>query len=489
MSAADPVSNAPRVSKTIARALERALAAFPAEARFLIAFSGGVDSVVLLHAAVTHLGVDRCIAAHINHGLSPDADAWQIRAAAFADTLGVSFTSRRVHIIRGSASSLEAHARDARYAALSTLYLDYGVDALLLGQHADDQAETVLLQLLRGAGLPGLAAMGAQAADGYGMQRLRPLLACTRGEIEAYARHHGLSWVEDASNLDTRFARNALRHEVTPQLEQHFPGYREALARAARHAADAQVLVEDLGRLDLAMVGNPALPDFAALGVDAAAAGPYRLISRAAFTSLSEPRAANLLRYWMRELDLPAAPAARLDAALRQIRSAREGAAIRVDHAGHVLRIYRGLISWELGVKPVDEDDLPAPQYLTWHGQSVWRLPEWRGTLVFAPAQAGAGGAIPAAWLNGKALSALVREGGERMRTGPAGRLRKLKNLFQENRIAAWNRQLPLLFIGDTLLWVPGLGFNYDAFAREPVAPDAAGPWLTIEWRVDLTVA
>jgi len=477
----------------ITKALERALAAFPVESRFLIAFSGGVDSVVLLHAAVASLGPDRCIAAHINHGLSPDADAWQMRCAEFADALGVSFTSRRVRVHRGSASSLEASARDARYQALSALYAEYGVDALLLGQHADDQAETVVLQLLRGAGLPGLAAMGAQASDGYGMTRLRPLLACTRSEIDAYARQHALSWVEDASNLDTRYARNALRHEVMPHLQQHFPGYRESLARAARHAADAQVLLEDLASLDLEAVGNPALPDIAAFNVDTEAVatpGPYRLISRSAFIALSEPRAANLLRYWMRALDLPAAPAARLDAALRQIRSARVGAAIRIDHAGHALRIYRGLISWELGAtQAMDDDDLPAPHYLSWQGQSVWRLPEWSGTLVFRPAAADAMAAIPAAWLNGKPLAAKAREGGERMRTGATGRLRKLKNLFQEHRIPAWNRQLPLLFIGDTLLWVPGLGFNHDAFAHAPIAADAEGPWLAIEWVADLTIA
>lgn len=480
----------------IPKALDRALAAFPAESRFLVAFSGGVDSVVLLHAAVACLGADRCIAAHINHGLSPDADAWQMRNAAFADTLGVSFASRRVRVHRGAGSSLEASARDARYQALAELYVEYGVDALLLGQHADDQAETVLLQLLRGAGLPGLAAMGAQTPDGYGMVRLRPLLACTRGEIDDYARHHALSWVEDTSNLDTRFARNALRHEVTPHLEHHFPGYREALGRVARHAADAQVLLEDLARLDLAMVGNPALPDMDALSAssDGAVVGaPYRVISRAAFTSLSEPRAANLLRYWMRELDLPAAPAARLDAALRQIRSAREGAAMRIDHAGHVLRVYRGLISWELGAKPIHDDDLPVPHYLTWQGQSVWRLPEWRGTLVFAPVEPGSAAAIPAAipasWLAGRPLAARAREGGERMRTGAAGRLRKLKNLFQEHSIPAWRRQSPLLFIGDTLLWVPGLGFNHDAFVEAPIAHDAKGPWLAIDWIVDLTIA
>lgn len=492
-------------SDAIPAALAQALSVFPPESRFLIAFSGGIDSAVLLHAAVAGLGPDRCLAAHINHGLHADADAWQIRCAAAADALGVSFISRRVRVQRAPASSLEASAREARYSALATLYREYDVAALVLGQHADDQAETVLLQLLRGAGLPGLAAMGAQVADPYGMTRVRPLLGCTRAQIEAYASQHGLSWIEDPSNQDPRYVRNALRQQVTPLLEQHFAGYREALARVARHAADAQILLDDLARQDLALVGATDLPEPEASTGVAQAPGdptepaaamqasdpdtPCHAISRAAFLRLSAARAANLLRYWMRLLDLPAAPSARLEAALQQIRSARVGTALRVDHAGHALRVYRGQIRWEPSEPVVDQEDLPEPVSLLWDGQATWHLPAWRGTLVFGPAPPGAIDAIPADWLQGKTLTARVRVGGERMRTGPAGRLRKLKNLFQEHAIPAWRRQLPLLLLGDNLLWVPGLGFNYDTCAAQPSAVGGEGAWLTIEWVADLTIA
>lgn len=520
MSAAPSTPGSRAVSAALAGALQR----FADDARFLVALSGGVDSMVLLHAAVACVGAHRCIAAHINHGLSADADAWQLACAAYADSLGVSFVSRRVQIASAPDDGIEAEARAARYDALASFYQQYDAAALLLGQHADDQAETVLLQLLRGSGLPGLAAMGAQAEDSYGMLRMRPLLACTRAEIEVYARDHGLRWVEDGSNSDTRFARNALRHDVMPALARHFPGYREALARTARHAAQAQSLLDQLARADLrAACIDPNHAATCGAGVDIAGdadahaslsadtqaaprmpmpdmtdtAACCQAISRAVLKNLDEARAANLLRYWMRTLALPAASEARLDAALRQLRSGRTQTALRIDHAGHVLRAHRDRISWErepdAQVERVSAS-LP-PQFLTWRGQSVWRLAGWRGTLVFRQAPAGAEQAMPAAVLQGRTLCARARSGGERMRTGPGGRLRTLKNLFQERGIPAWRRHLPLLFVGDVLLWAPGLGLNHDALAVLPATPvlspaetgDCA--WLTLEWVDDMQVA
>lgn len=522
MSAAPSTPGSRAVSAALAGALQR----FADDARFLVALSGGVDSIVLLHAAVACVGAHRCIAAHINHGLSADAEAWQLACAAYADRLGVSFVSRRVQIASAPDDGIEAEARVARYDALASFYRQYDAAALLLAQHADDQAETVLLQLLRGSGLPGLAAMGAQAEDGYGMLRMRPLLACTRAEIEAYARGHGLRWVEDGSNSDTRFARNALRHDVMPALARHFPGYREALARTARHAAQAQSLLDQLARADLrAACIDPNHAATCGAGVDIAgdadahahaspsadtqaaprmpmpgmtdAAACCQAISRAALKSLDAARAANLLRYWMRTLALPAASEARLDAALRQLRSGRTQTALRIDHAGHVLRAYRDRVSWQrepdAQVERVPES--PPPQSLTWRGQSVWRLAGWRGTLVFRQAPAGAEQAMPAAVLQGRALCARARSGGERMRTGPGSRSRTLKNLFQERGIPAWRRHLPLLFVDEILLWVPGLGLNHDALAvmpRTPVlSPVESGDdaWLTLEWVDDMQVA
>lgn len=172
--------------------------------------------------------------------------------SAFAQTLGVRFASRQVDVVREGGESLEAAARDARYRALDALCDEQGASALWLAHHADDQAETVLLQLLRGAGVAGLAAMAPQRVDGASTPRVRPLLHLLRAQLEHYAHERDLRWIDDESNADTRYARNALRHDVLPALAVHFPGFRDALARTASHAASAQRLLDELARIDMA---------------------------------------------------------------------------------------------------------------------------------------------------------------------------------------------------------------------------------------------
>ena len=362
--------------RLVLEAVGVALSALPASARIAVAFSGGVDSSVLLDAAVRVAGASRCVALHVHHGLSPNADAWLAHCHAFARERGVEFDARRVDVSRAAGVSVEAAARDARYRALDAMCATRGVHTLWLAQHADDQAETVLLQLLRGAGLAGLAAMAPEfLAAGTCATRVRPLLHVLRAQLEQYASERALHWIDDESNADTRYARNALRHEVTPALAVHFPGFRDALARTAAHAASAQRLLDELARLDM----------------DAAAEDEARALSLSALLALDDDRALNLLRYWMRTLGLAAASSARLTDALRQLRevgAAGEGHRLRVDHAGHALRSYRGLVYWEAGDSsdPADETALAVREIseLAWQGESVWRLPQWRGTFVFA---------------------------------------------------------------------------------------------------------
>jgi tRNA(Ile)-lysidine synthase len=438
------------------------------------------------------------------------------------------------------------------------VYREQGAQALLLGQHADDQAETVLLQLLRGAGLPGLAAMAAESADPYGMVRLRPLLGLKRATLATYARHFALSWVEDESNLDTRYARNALRHELTPVLERHFPSFRVALARAARHAAQAQSVLEEMAELDMRTLAlGPLAAPAASLAASPAAlpsAPVAAALSQEGFAALSVPRAANLLRYWMKVLGLPAAPAARLDTALQQIRAARPGTAVRIDHAGACLRVYRGSIAWEAQPQERPEHVAAPPQgypgaYLAplegaapvvaWPGTPVWHLPMWHGSFVFTPvarppvdaaapasevpaaaaagsAAAAAGSAaasavpaaasavpaaasavpapasaVPAAWLTALGVTARPRTGGELMRTAPARSRRTLKKLFQERGVPAWRRDVPLLFAGEMLLWVPQLGLNHEIFTQAEAhgLSPGDGEWWQIDWVPDLLLA
>lgn len=454
-----------------------------ADACVAIAFSGGLDSTVLLDAAVRVLGASRCIALHVHHGLSAHADAWLAHCAAFAEARGIAFAHRRVDVARDAGTGIEAAARDARYRALDALCAEHAVHVLWLAQHADDQAETVLLQLLRGAGLAGLAAMAPERLPaGAAATRVRPLLPLLRAQLEQYARAHALRWIDDESNADTRYARNALRHDVLPTLAVHFPGFRDALSRTAAHAASAQRLLDDLARLDLRHASRD----------------EGRALSRDTLLVLDDDRALNLLRYWMRTLGLPAAPAARLIDALRQLRTIGDDHGLRIDHAGQALRAYRDDVYWEAGDSadppdPADEAALAQRPALTlaWRGEAVWHLRAWRGTFVFADSGADDPHAVPEAALMRAPLTVRSRAGGERMRTTADGPGRTLKNLFQERGVPSWQRDVPLLFSGDDLLFVPLLGVNRAAIVSPAASPatETGGRYRRIEWREDLSIA
>ncbi|SAL10768.1 tRNA(Ile)-lysidine synthetase [Caballeronia sordidicola] len=474
-------------SRLVIDAVRAALANLPASADspIAVAFSGGLDSTTLLDAAVRCAGEARVIALHVHHGLSPNADAWAAHCHAFARALGVRFASRQVDVVREGGESLEAAARDARYRALDALCDEQGATTLWLAHHADDQAETVLLQLLRGAGVAGLAAMAPQRADGLSVPRVRPLLHVLRAQLEHYAHQRDLRWIDDESNTDTRYARNALRHDVLPALAVHFPGFRDALARTASHAASAQRLLDELARIDLQSVTQT---------------DDENALTLPAVLALDDERAINLLRYWMRALGLQAASAARMGEILRQLRDAaisRNGHALRIDHAGHCLRVYRECIFWETGdsADPMDLDNgVEAPRTasrLDWTGETIWRLPQWRGTFVFAPvtegdAEASAlADAVPEATLRAEPLTVRSRVGGERVRVSAQGPSRTLKNLFQEQGVPGWKRDVPLLFSGGTLLFVPLIGVNRACWQSD----QASGPWRHITWQPDLVIA
>jgi len=491
-------------------ALGGVLSALPSGAAIAIAYSGGLDSTVLLDAARRTAGASRCIALHVHHGLSPNADRWLAHCEATAQALGMRFDAERVRVQRGGGESLEAAAREARYRALDLMCQRQGAAALWLAHHADDQAETVLLQLLRGAGVAGLAAMAPQRIDeASAVPRVRPFLHLLRAQLERYARLRGLSWIEDESNADTRYARNALRHQVLPALSTHFPGFRDAFARSARHAATAQRLLDDLAQLDLRTIARE----------------PGAALSRKALTALDDARATNVMRVWMRSAGLQTPSAARLSDMLRQLREARGGHALSVMHDGARLRLYRDRIYWEkLALEPPSAPArrgaheamrspasarLPAEvgginrdssegkheakrvEHLAWSGQEVWHLPQWRGSLLFVPTGDEDAGAdtVPAALLASAPLSARPRTGGERMPRAPAGPARTLKNLFQELGVPAWERDLPLIYLGEKLLYVPLIGLN-GAWVQPPSGPlGGRGERRRLEWRLDLLIA
>jgi len=240
--------------------------------------SGGVDSMLLLTLAdqlksTMHLELT---AIHVHHGLSPNADAWAAFCTDVCDAKEIPLTITRVQVDRRSPAGVEGAARAARYAA----FAEEGSPYVLLAQHADDQAETVLHQLLRGTGLKGLAGMGEVRVVSAAQTILRPLLEVSRAEIEAEAGERGLKWIEDESNTDTAYTRNFLRQDITPRLSARFPHYVASLARAARHAAEADEMLEALARIDLAWDGTNAFAN----GLD----------------SLPQARQTNALYHWLK---------------------------------------------------------------------------------------------------------------------------------------------------------------------------------------------
>lgn len=365
--------------------------------RIAAGYSGGVDSTVLVHVLrqlAPTLGY-RLSAVHVHHGLSRNADAWRKSCAAFCREAGIPFTSRRVRVVKAG-KGLEAAARAARREVFESLR----VDAIAFGHQLDDQAGTVLFNLLRGSGLAGASGMPVVGKLG-GKPLLRPLLAVPREAILAYAKANRLAWIEDESNADEALARNFLRRRVGPLLASRFPRWREALARAARH--------------------------FSARGADERA----------------------LLRAFLRDKGLRAPSEARLAELLRQIGSGSPRMAL--EHDGAVLRRHRGAVLIE---KPIRAADFRP---VRWDGRSRMALPELGGELRFRRVQGrGIDRARAAA-----GLTVRLRAGGERLQPDPKRPRRTLKNLFQESGVPEWQRgRLPFLASGDDLVWVPGLGVD-----------------------------
>ena len=279
--------------------------------------------MVLLHVLAGLGRGDRLQVVHVHHGLSANADRWAEFCADYCRRLGVGFLTEHVSVNRNSALGLEAAARAARYEAFARS----ACAVLLLGHHRGDQAETLLFNLLRGAGVAGAAAIPAERRQQH-LRILRPLLDVAREEIEAYARAHRLDWMDDETNCDTGLTRNFLRHQVFPVLAGRFPAAERNLAQAARHFAEADALLGELACLDwqLAADGD--------------------VLKLAALRELSLPRLKNLLRYRLRQLGWHAPSAARLDEFSRQLQSAGADRHPALDLAEGSMVAGRGVLHW-----------------------------------------------------------------------------------------------------------------------------------------------
>ncbi|MGE5387077.1 MAG: tRNA lysidine(34) synthetase TilS [Betaproteobacteria bacterium] len=293
------------------------------DARLCVAFSGGRDSAVLLHAAAK-LGLAQLGALHVNHGLSPNADAWQAHCAKFCAGLGVALQVERVEIGHQGGLGLEAAARNARYDAFARA----NAEAILLAHHQGDQAETVLFNLVRGAGTAGAAGIPAVRSSN-GLHLLRPLLDVPPEAVAAYAEANALIWVEDESNRDHRFSRNFIRHQVMPVLADRFPSATQCLAASAGRFAEAEELLADLAAMDW----------------EACAEGDVLRLKAA--RHLSSPRLKNLLRWRLRCLHWRAPVAARMDEFVHQILTAGPDRHPLLELAEGKMHVKLGRLFWE----------------------------------------------------------------------------------------------------------------------------------------------
>ncbi|KPN92522.1 tRNA lysidine(34) synthetase TilS [Pseudomonas nunensis] len=398
-----------------------------------IAFSGGLDSTVLLHL-LAHLAKTQSLptlnAVHVHHGLQAAADAWPAHCQSVCDALGVPLEVVRVKVQSGA--SLERAARDARYGAF--IKCTHANEVLLTAQHRDDQAETLLFRLLRGAGVRGLSGMPSERALGQG-HLLRPLLDVTRADLEVYAAAHQLRWIEDPSNEDRQFSRNYLRHQVFPVLTERWPQAQATMARSAAHLREAQGLLDELAQIDLDEAGHR--NDFDWLGLPS--------LELASLEKLSAARQRNALSHWL-------ATRTRLPdsdhwSGWQDLRDATGDARPIWRLADGELHRANGRIWWLSGAW------LRTPPVV-----GRWADP----TLPLALLDNGLlslTGPIPDG-----SLHIRYREGGEIMNLPERGH-RDLKRLLNESGVPSFARgRLPLLYRGEQLLAVAGLrGLNGSA--------------------------
>lgn len=406
---------------------------YPASA-YLLAFSGGLDSHVLLHAATQLRTENPCLelrAIHIDHGLQSSSAGWANHCRKVCEQLGVPFVCEQLQLKPSPGESLEATARTARYAAFTRhIRAD---EMLLTAHHCNDQAETLLLHLLRGSGVDGLAAMPTVRPFGPG--RLgRPLLAFTRQDLQAYASLHGLDYVEDPSNQDVRFDRNYLRQRVIPLLEERWPALANTLTRAARLQRESRELLHVfLAEKLLDLQGSK--PDTLA-------------VSRLLMHEFIMQKA--LLRAWLEKYGFERPEEKKLLHVLRDVVNSRADAEPCVQWTGCEIRRYRDDIYAMKPLAPHDTavvlhwDDISQPLIIS--SLALVLLPDvltaWRDYLQANPAN----------------VTVRFRQGGESVFIPYRGGNHSLKHLLQEAGVPSWQRmRLPLVYIGEKLVYIPGV--------------------------------
>jgi tRNA(Ile)-lysidine synthase len=387
--------------------------------KLVVGFSAGLDSTVLLHAIASCPTLkNKLLAVHINHGISPKASAWQAQAEQISKSLGVEFIAQSIDFSRQA--NIEAHARKARYDFFSSILS--AKDCLVLGHHKDDQVETLLLQLFRGAGIDGLAAMVEFSTHGT-MNLARPFLHLSRKYLQTYAQEHELTWVEDESNRDTKYSRNFLRHSVIPLIEEKWPGAKESIARAAENCQEAAKNLEDLALIDYPEMLNK-----------------ENQLSLVNLKDLEAPRLINVLRCWLKGHGVIMPPGVILHRLLNEVIRAKSDAQPFLEWDGVKLRRYRETLYLQCGNPGESAKSNASAEFLVQEAIS-------KGMHV--PKNA--------------VIEVKYRQGGELFIWH--GQTKSLKKLFQEWSIPPWDRdKIPLIYINNQIAAVGGYAISDDFY-------------------------
>jgi tRNA(Ile)-lysidine synthase len=399
-----------------------------------IALSGGVDSVVLLHLLhqlqKTHHFTLK--ASHVHHGLSKNADKWVKFCEKLCAKLSISLDVYYIQLPQKKSLGIEGEARRLRYEKL----LQTKTDLVVLAHHEDDQAETFLLQLIRGAGVKGLSSM-AHFDDARKLWR--PLLNTSRIEIESYAKKHQLKWIEDESNRNIDFDRNFIRSKVLPILKNRFNHIIKVISRSSAHLAEAQYLLDDLAKIDLKsyLKSNSYI---------------HKLHVKT-LNNLSHSRAKNVLRYWLEMNDQLMPSKDHLDELLRQVLTAKKDSELKI-HLSKEFEIRR----YQDEIYIVKTNQKKQKNYeIIWQGESEILLPNG-AQLNFKKVK---GSGINFKFLDNQKLKIRNRQGGEFFKPDSKRPTKKIKQLLQESNLPPWEREFfPMIFVGDELAAVPNFGID-----------------------------
>ncbi|MDF3036179.1 MAG: putative tRNA(Ile)-lysidine synthase ((Ile)-lysidine synthetase) (Ile)-2-lysyl-cytidine [Paucimonas sp.] len=417
--------------------------------RMAIAYSGGLDSSALLHMAKQYAsGIEATLFAfHVHHGLSKNANAWLAHCEHECKVLGIRFEARRIQLSEKETSNVEESARIRRYGALGELCRAHDVDLLLTAHHLDDQAETVLLQLLRGSGIAGMSGMeGISFSHGLlGVGRIklaRPLLDISRAALEEYVAACSIVHIHDESNQDSRYTRNALRNEVLPVLAKHFPAFRQSVVRTAAHARAANSLLLEL-----------AAEDFHTCVED-------ECINLARAREMGDHRINNLFRYWFKIRGVRMPSMAWIEEMRRQVMCAAPDAQVRVIHPDVEVRRHRERLYL---VRRHLRTALPEASRFEWKGEAVLHFPAFGGALHFLDSEEG----FDAEWLQRQPLQIRIRLPGDRMKLARNRPSRDLKHHYQAFDIPVWMRErLPQICASGDLIFSVGLGADCRYFSE-----------------------